>query len=73
MLEQAGPEVVSAAEEPRMEGLIQLVTESLARHGIEPATSEPRISESVRPAEAPLPGVLPEHNYRKTEELALAP
>lgn len=56
-----------------MEGLIQLVTESLARHGIEPATSEPKMNESVRPAEAPLSAVLPEHNYRKTEEFALTP
>ena len=55
-----------------MEGLIQLVTESLARHGITPANGEPK-TESVPPAEAPLPIALPEHNYRKTEEFALAP
>lgn len=56
-----------------MEGLIQLVTESLARHGIQPANGEPQTTESVRPAEASLPVVLPEHNYRKTSEVALAP
>jgi len=56
-----------------MEGLIQLVTESLARHAIEPATGEPQTTESVRPAEVPLPVVLPEHNYRKASEVALAP
>ena len=56
-----------------MEGLIQLVTESLARHGLQPHAGEPQTAESVRPPEAPLPTALPEHNYRKTEELALAP
>ena len=56
-----------------MEGLIQLVTESLARHGLQPATGEPQLAESVRPTEAPAPIALPEHNYRKTSEVALAP
>jgi len=56
-----------------MEGLIQLVTESLARHGIQPATGQPQKPESVRPVEASLPTVFPEHNYRKNEQLALAP
>jgi len=56
-----------------MEGLIQLVTESLARHGIQPATGEPQTTESTGPAEASLPATLPEHNYRKTSEVALAP
>ena len=56
-----------------MEGLIQLVTESLARHGIHPAPAEPQTAESVRPAEVALPAVLPEHNYRRTSEVALAP
>ncbi len=55
-----------------MEGLIQLVTESLARHGVKLANGEPQTTEPVRPAEASLPAVLPEHNYRKTE-VALTP
>jgi len=56
-----------------MEGLIQLVTESLARHGLKSPADEPQIAESVRPDEVPLPAVIPEHNYRKNSELALAP
>jgi len=56
-----------------MEGLIQLVTESLARHGVQSATDEPQTTESIRPAEVPLTAQLPKHDYRKTEEFALAP
>jgi len=56
-----------------MEGLIQLVAESFARHGIQCPTAESQTTESVRPAEASLPATLPEHNYRKTSEVALAP
>ncbi len=56
-----------------MEGLIQLVAESFARHGIECPTAEPQTPESVRPAEAPLPAALPEHSYRKGPEADLAP
>lgn len=56
-----------------MEGLIQLVTESLARHGVHCPMCEPATTESLRQIEATLPSVLPEHNYRKTEEFALAP
>ena len=59
-------------QEPLMEGLIQLVTESLARHGIK-AVGEPQTTESVPPAEASLPAVLPEHNYRKSHEVSSAP
>jgi len=56
-----------------MEGLIQLVAESFARHGIECPAVEPQPVESVRPAEAPIPAVLPEHNYRQGKEAILAP
>ena len=56
-----------------MEGLIQLVAESFARHGIECPTVDPQTVESVRPAEAPVPAVLAEHNYRKGPEANLTP
>ena len=56
-----------------MEDLIQLVAESLARHGVECPTVEPETVESVRPAEAPIPAVLAEHNYRKSPEAILVP
>jgi hypothetical protein len=56
-----------------MEGLIQLVTESFARHGIECPTVEPKAGESVLPAEAPTPVTLAEHNYRKSKEAIPAP
>ena len=56
-----------------MEGLIQLVAESFARHGIECPTVDPQTIESVRPTEAPLPAVLAEHNYQETKEAILAP
>ncbi len=55
-----------------MDGLIQLVAESFARHGIECPTA-PSMAVSLHPAEAPLPAVLPEHNYGKRPEEALAP
>ena len=54
-----------------MEGLIQLVTESLARHGIECPTVEPKAVESHPPVEAP--AVLTEHNYRQSKEAILTP
>ena len=56
-----------------MEGLIQLVTESFARHGIECPTVEPKAVESAFPAEAPTPVTLAEHNYRKSKEAILTP
>jgi len=56
-----------------MEGLFQLVAETFARHGIECPTVEPQTGESVRPAEAPVPAVLPEHNYRQSKEAILVP
>ncbi len=56
-----------------MEGLIQLVAESFARHGIECPPVEPKQVESRPPAEAPVPAKLTEHNYRQTKEAILAP
>jgi hypothetical protein len=56
-----------------MEGLIQLVVESFARHGIECPTAEPQTPESVPQVEAPRPAALPEHNYRKSHEASSAP
>jgi len=56
-----------------MDGLIQLVAESFARHGIECPTVGSQTAESVRPAEAPVPAVLSEHNYRTSKEAILAP
>jgi len=56
-----------------MEGLIQLVAESLARHGIECPTVDRETVVSARPAEAPLPAVLAEHNYGKSPEVSLTP
>lgn len=55
-----------------MESLIQLVAESFARHGIECPTTALPMSESLVPAEAPLPVAIPEHNYRKAPEASLA-
>jgi hypothetical protein len=51
-----------------MDELIQLVAESFARHGIECPTVE-----SVRPAETPIPAILPDHNYRQSKEAVLTP
>jgi hypothetical protein len=61
-----------------MEGLIELVANSLARHGIEcPAPDSPlawgrkpvpvqfAVSDPASPAEPTLTSALPEHNYRK--------
>ena len=56
-----------------MECLIQLVAETFARHGIECPTVASQTVESVRPAEAPIPAVLPEHNYRPSKEAILVP
>ena len=56
-----------------MDGLIQLVTESFARHGIECPTVEPKPAESHSPAEAPVPAILAEHNYRQSKEAILTP
>jgi len=56
-----------------MEGLIQLVAESFARHGIECPTVDPQTVESVFPKAAPLAAVLAEHNFRKNPETGLAP
>jgi len=50
-----------------MEDLIQLVTASFVRHGIEsPAAGDALNSPTSRPAEPTLPTALPEHNYRKS-------
>jgi hypothetical protein len=56
-----------------MEDLIQLVADSFARHGIECPTVEPKTVESHPPAEAPIPAILAEHNYRPSKEAILAP
>lgn len=56
-----------------MEGLIQLVTESFARHGIKCPTVDSQTVESPLPVEAPAPAVLTEHNYRQSKEPILAP
>jgi len=56
-----------------MEGLIQLVTESFARNGIECPTVEPKVAESQPQAEAPVPAILTEHNYRQSKEAILTP
>lgn len=56
-----------------MEGLIQLVAESFARHGIECPTVEPKTIESHPPAEAPISAKLTEHNYRQSKEPNLTP
>ena len=56
-----------------MDDLIQLVTESFARHGIECPTVDPQTVESARPAETPIPAILPEHNYRQSKDPILTP
>ena len=56
-----------------MDGLIQLVTESFARRGIECPTVEPKPVESHLPAQAPIPAILAEHNYRQSMEAILTP
>jgi hypothetical protein len=51
-----------------MEGLIQLVSDCLARHGLLPA-DDPQPGESAPTlVAAPLPEVLPEHNFRKVSD-----
>ena len=67
------PARLFAAPGAPMEGLIQLVAESFARHGIECPTVEPKTVESSPPTEAPVPAILAEHNYRKSKEANLAP
>ncbi len=57
-----------------MEGLIELVAASFARHGIECPAGDSHLArpvptksaQSVRPAEPLLTTALPDHNYRKT-------
>ena len=56
-----------------MEGLIELVAASFARHGIEcPADVSPagpvptQPAQATRPAEPLLTAALPEHNFRKS-------
>jgi hypothetical protein len=57
-----------------MEGLIELVAASFARHGIEspagdsqPVQSRPNESaQAVRPGVPTLASALPDHNYRKS-------
>jgi len=56
-----------------MEGLIQLVTESFARNGIECPPIEPKKVESLPSSEAPDTAVLAEHNYRQSKEAILTP
>lgn len=47
-----------------MEGLIQLVADCLARHGLVPARDPQSGETAPRLVAAPLPEALPEHNYR---------
>ena len=57
-----------------MEGLIQLVAASFARHGIEsPAPGDSPVSQANRPAEPTLTTALPEHSYRKGSQSDPAP
>lgn len=50
--------------EPLMEGLIQLVSDCLARHGLLPA-SDPQPGDTAPTlSAAPFPEALPEHNFR---------
>jgi hypothetical protein len=71
-----------------MEGLIELVAASFARHGIEcPAgnpqlarpelvqtkSAQPKPAQAIRPAEPTLTTALPEHNYRKGPQADPAP
>jgi hypothetical protein len=61
-----------------MEGLIELVAASFARHGIEcPAgdlqlaqtkSVQPKQAQAMRPPEPNLTTALPEHNYRKRSQ-----
>ncbi len=69
-----------------MEGLIELVAASFARHGIEcpgadlrsagPASASPieaMTNSVVQPAQASLSVALPEHNFRKSQQGDPAP
>ena len=65
-----------------MEGLIELVAASFARHGIEcPAdlelapsiSAQPKPAQAARSVEPPFATVLPEHNYRKGPQADPAP
>jgi len=51
-----------------MEGLIRLVSDCFARHGLEPLPArDPQPGETAPTlAAAPLPQALPEHNFRKS-------
>ena len=72
---------VSVHEEPPMEALIQLVTDSFLRHGIEvpvvDASSHWRTAENVHaPAMIPSslePAALREHSFRNTLETGITP
>jgi len=56
-----------------MEGLIELVAASFARHGIECPDGVAPASPRVRPADPIPPTALPEHSYRKKSEGDPAP
>jgi hypothetical protein len=47
-----------------MEGLIQFVSDCLARHGLVPAGDLQPSEPVTKLVAAPLPEALPEHNYR---------
>jgi hypothetical protein len=64
---------INAAPGAPMDGLIQLVAESFARHGIECPTVAPKTVESRPSAEAPVPSIVTEHNYRQSKEAILTP
>ena len=55
-----------------MEGLIELVAASFARHGIECPADNSQLArpvptaQAIRPAEPILATALPEHNFRKS-------
>jgi hypothetical protein len=71
-----------------MEGLIELVAASFARNGIEcpdgdsqlarpksvqTTSAQPKLAQTMRPAEPTLATALPEHNYRKGPQADPAP
>ena len=56
-----------------MEGLFQLVAESFARNGVECPAVVRKTVESRPSAEASIPAILAEHNYRKGKEAILTP
>jgi len=57
-----------------MEGLIELVAASFARHGIECPAADSQLArpvstksvQAIRPAEPALTTALPDHNFRKS-------